>query len=303
MRAARTTGGATCEPCDFKHATWRLSGWMLVVTQSQPGAMPNVVTALATAFSIAAALPLHAADADGAQLSSDRCAVSTPYNVLVDTGGVWLYRDNGVPKEIFFHDGRLSVDRQVQAVGDADAARLRKLESGARALMPQVTGVARESTGIAFDALAGVVEVMTGSARKGRQVDRFRADTLAYIDRTLGTGRWDQDVFGDGFESRIEAAAERMTGSLGRSVMWQVVTGRAGRMDARAERMDAELDRRIEARSAALDTQVDALCARVHALQALQAALEYRHDGQPLVMLETARSGEAPALAAPVPTD
>lgn len=235
---------------------------------------------------VCTAAPVHAAEAESPQFSSDRCAVSTPYNVLVDTGGVWLYRDSGVPKEIFFHDGTLSVDRQVQAVGEADAARLRRLESGARSLMPQVTDVARESTGIAFDALAGVVEAMTGSARQVREVERFRADTLGYIDRTLGTGRWDQEVFGDGFESRIEAAAERMTGSLGRSVMWQVVTGRAGRMDARAERMEAELDRRIEARSVALEARTDALCAHVRELQALQAALEFRLDGRPLVMLE-----------------
>lgn len=254
--------------------------------------MFRAISALALLLLVATTLPVHA-DSDRAQLSSDRCSVSTPYNVLVDTGGVWLYRDSGVPREIFFHDGTLSVDRQVQAVGAADVARLRRLESGARTLMPQVTEVARESTQIAFDALGGVVDVMTGSARKVRQVDGFRADTLGYIERTLGTGRWDQEVFGDGFESRIEAAAERMTGSLGRSVMWQVVTGRAGRMDARAERMDAELDRRIEARSAALEVQVDALCAQVRELQALQAALVYRLDGQPLVMLEAVQSGES----------
>lgn len=234
-------------------------------------------------------MPVFAADDETApRLSSDQCEISTSYNVLVDTGGVWLYRDSGMPKEIFFHDGTLSVDRAVQAVSAADAARLRRLESGARTLMPQVTSVARESTGIAFDALAGVVEVMTGSARKVRQVESFRTDTLGYIDTTLGTGRWDQDVFGDGFESRIEEAAERMTGSLGRSVMWQVFTGRAGRMDTRAERMEADLDRKIEARSAALEAQADALCTQVRELQSIQAALEYRLDDQRLVMLEDA---------------
>ncbi|MCD9006172.1 YggN family protein [Luteimonas sp. XNQY3] len=242
---------------------------------------------------LATSMPVLAAGDDTApRLSSDQCSVSTPYNVLVDTGGVWLYRDSGVPKEIFFHDGTLSVDRAVQTVSAADAARLRRLESGARTLMPQVTAVARESTGIAFDALAGVVEVMTGSARKVRQVERFRADTLGYIDTTLGTGRWDQDVFGEGFESRIEDAAQRMTGSLGRSVMWQVFTGRAGRMEARAERMEADLDRRIEARSAVLEAQADALCTQVRELQSIQAGLDYRLDGQRLVMLEDAPRGD-----------
>lgn len=246
----------------------------------------------ALAFVCLAVSAATQADDATPRFSSDQCAISTPYNVLVDTGGVWLYRDSGAPKEIFFHDGRLSVDREVQTVGAADAARLRQLESGARVLMPQVTTVARESVGVAFDALAGVVESMTGSARKVRQVERHRSDTLAYIDTTLGTGRWDQDVFGEGFESRIEAAGEQMTGSLGRSVMWQVFTGRAGRMEARAERMEAELDRKIEARSAALEAQADALCTQVRQLQAIQAALDYRFDGQRLVMLEDAPPGD-----------
>jgi len=256
----------------------------------------SVRRAALAAVLVIASLPALAGDDDSApRLSSDQCAISTPYNVLVDTGGVWLYRDSGVPKEIFFHDGTLSVDRAVQDVSSADAARLRRLESGARTLMPQVTSVARESTGIAFDALAGVVEAMTGSARKVRQVERFRADTLGYIDSTLGTGRWDQDVFGEGFESRIEDAAQRMTGSLGRSVMWQVFTGRANRMEARAERMEADLDRKIEARSAALEAHADALCTHVRELQSIQAALDYRLDGQRLVMLEDAPRGEGAA--------
>ncbi|MDR7193598.1 hypothetical protein J2W68_002335 [Luteimonas terrae] len=251
--------------------------------------------ALAACLLIASMPVLAADDETATRLSSDQCEISTPYNVLVDTGGVWLYRDSGTPKEIFFHDGTLSVDRAVQTVSTADAARLRKLESGARTLMPQVTSVARESTDLAFDALAGVVEVMTGSARKVRQVERHRAATLGYIDTTLGTGRWDQDVFGEGFESRIEDAAERMTGSLGRSVMWQVFTGRAGRMDARAERMEADLDRKIEARSAALQAQADVLCTHVRELQSIQAALEYRLAGQRLVMLEDAPRSDGDA--------
>ncbi len=273
----------------------RRDGPMLAAMQ--PGMLPmSVHRAALVAGLLVASLTVHASDDDTTpRLSSDQCEISTPYNVLVDTGGVWLYRDSGVPKEIFFHDGTLSVDRAVQTVSAADAARLRRLESGARTLMPQVTSVARESTGIAFDALAGVVEVMTGSARKVRQVERYRTDTLGYIDATLGTGRWDQDVFGDGFESRIEDAAERMTGSLGRSVMWQVFTGRADRMDARAERMEADLDRRIEARSAALEAQADALCTQVRELQSIQAALDYRLDGQRLVMLEDAPRGDADA--------
>ena len=147
-------------------------------------------------------------DAPRPQLSSRQCGLTMDYNVLVDGGGVWLYRSEGSPKEIFFHDGKLSIDRQVQATSEADAQRLRLLEAESRVLMPQVAGLARETVDITFDSLEGVVEALTGSRRKARKLRGFRDDTLAHVDATLGTGRWDQDVFGEEFEARIEAAAE-----------------------------------------------------------------------------------------------
>ncbi|WDS34712.1 DUF2884 family protein [Pseudoxanthomonas sp.] len=223
---------------------------------------------------------------DGVKLSSDQCGLSTPFNVLVDSGGVWLYREQGVPKEIFFHGGELSVDRKVRQVTAADAQRLWQMEDQARALMPQVAGIARDAIGITFDALSSVVEALTGSARKARKVDKQRDDALDYINGTLGTGRWDQEVFDDGFEKRIEDAAEEMAGMLARSVLWQTFTGRAEAMEARADRMDAEMDARMEAKSNALEAKAAALCPTVRSLYALQDALEYRYDGQPLRMIE-----------------
>lgn len=35
------------------------------------------------------------------RLSSQRCDVSTSYDVLADTGGIWLRRKQGLPREIF----------------------------------------------------------------------------------------------------------------------------------------------------------------------------------------------------------
>lgn len=227
-----------------------------------------------------------AADGTRPQVSSRQCGFGTPYNVLVDTGGVWLYRDAGSPKEVFFHAGELSVDRQVRAVNAADAQRLRQLEQAARALMPEVAGLARDSVEVTFDALAGAMEVISGSKRKALRIDRFRADALAHVDATLGAGRWDQEVFDETFEARIEAAAESMAASMGRSVMWAVFTGGAARMEARAEKMEAELEKTLEARAAAIEARADALCPRIRAIDELQAALEYRHDGQPLRLLE-----------------
>jgi len=243
---------------------------------------------------LCATATVHAADASPPQkerhgnveLSSDQCGLSTPFNVLVDSGGVWLYREQGVPKEIFFHGGELSVDRKVRQVSAADAQRLWQMENQARALMPQVAGIARDVVDITFDALSSVVEALTGSARKARGVQSQRNDAMDYIDRTLGSGRWDQEVFDEGFEQRIEDAAEKMSSMLARSVLWQTMTGRADAMEARADRLDEEMDARMEAKGDALEAKARALCPAVRDLYALQAALEYRYEGQPLRMIE-----------------
>lgn len=228
----------------------------------------------------------HAGSAKSPELSSRECGLSTPYNVQVDGGGVWLYRHGRLPKEIFFHDGTLSVDRRVQAISQADAQRLRQMEDDARALMPEVAGIARESVGISFDVLAGVVRTMTDSERKVRKVERHRERALEHIDDSLGNGRWDQDVFGDTFEANVEQVIEQVTGSITRSALWAVFTGRFEQLEERADRVDHEVNRLVEARSAALERHAQALCSQVVALRRQQDALEYRYRGAPLVMLE-----------------
>lgn len=235
-----------------------------------------------------------AAAKDAPASSSSQCGLSTPYNVQVDDGGVWLYRGEGSPREIFFHDGTLSVDQQVREVGQADAARLRQLEDGARALMPQVADIARQSVGISYDALADAVRAMTGSGRKVRNVERHRDRALAHVDQSLGRGRWDQDVFDAKFQAEVAGAIGQITRSLVRSALWMAMTGRAGQLEARADRLDGIVDRRTEARTAALERQAHALCDQVVRLRTLQDALEYRYRGEPLAMLapaERARPG------------
>ena len=234
-------------------------------------------------------------DAPRPQLSSQQCGLTTGYNVLVDSGGVWLYRAEGAPKEIFFHDGELSIDRTLQTINAADAQRLRQLEAESRVLMPQVAGLARETVDITFDSLEGVVEALTGSRRKARKLRSFRDDTLAHVDATLGTGRWDQDFFGEEFEARIEAAAESMASGIGRSMLWAVFTpGGADRLEKRAEKMEAELERRLEARIDVVEAKAEVMCTQVARMQAIEDTLEFRYQGAPLNLLD---AGERPQVA------
>lgn len=256
-----------------------------------------LIASMPTAMAGSAAGDASAApdDRPAGRLSSRECGLSTPYNVQVDGGGIWLYRSEGAPREIFFHDGVLSVDQQVQAVSPADARRLRRMEDGARALMPQVAGIARDSVAIVYDALADMTRVMTASERRARKVERRRERALAHVDGSLGNGRWDQDVFDRKFQAEVGDVVEDVTRSLVRSALWAALTGRADRMEARADRVDREVDRKIDARGAALEARAHALCPQVASLRALQDALDYRYRGKPLVMLQATAS---PAVAA-----
>ena len=233
------------------------------------------------------ALPL-AARADtlkSPELSSTQCGVGTDYDVLVDGGGIWLRRHDATPREIVFHDGQLSIDGHMQAVSDADAQRLRVLEAGVRQLMPAVTGIANESVGISFDVLDVVYGSLTGKF-DSRKVRVLRRDAERFVASTIGRGRWEQDLFGEGFDQRVQDAAESLKGSIARGVLWTMLTGSEERIEKRTEK--------IEARARALEQHAQSLCTQVLALDRIQSALEFRYDGQPLRMMRVS-GDDAPA--------
>ncbi|MBV6854274.1 MULTISPECIES: DUF2884 family protein [Xanthomonas] len=234
------------------------------------------------------------------RLSSQQCTVSTSYDVLADTGGIWLRRKQGLPREIFFHGGELNVDRQPQPVSAADAQRLRELEQGTRTLMPAVASLAQSVVDITFDALNGVVHVLSGSARQQRKVEQLRTAARAQVADTLGRGRWEQAIFDERFEAKVEHAAEALAGSLTRSMMWTVMSGRAAQLERRGEQLDAQMQRQMQGRSDALQAQARTLCVRAQALYAVQQALEYRFNGERLQMLELNAHPQPPSEDAPV---
>ena len=256
------------------------------------------------AASLALLLPLaaQAGTVKAPELSADQCGVSTDYNVLVDGGGIWLRRDALPMREIVFHDGQLSIDNRMQTVSPADAQRLRALENGVRQLMPAVTGIANESVGISFDTLDSVYEGLTGNANS-RKVRKLRKEAERFVEQTIGRGRWEQDLFDEGFEARVEAAAESLSGSIARSVLWAVFTGGEDKLDKRSEKLDAELEQRLQGRTVALEQHARSLCAQVQALDRLQSALEFRLDGQPLQMMRVSGDGASMAVHEDSPDD
>jgi hypothetical protein len=241
-----------------------------------------------------------ASAAAGPQFSSQQCGFSTPYDVIVDRTGVALTRSAGTPKTVFLHDGRLQVDGVAQPLSNADAQRVRQMEQGAQALMPEVAGIAREVVGITFDAFGGVVEAITGSRSKARKIERHRDAALAHLDRTLGKGQWQKEPFDKAFEADVSAAAEEMAGALTRGVMFAVFTGRADAIEKRTDAMEKDLERRMDARGKALEARADALCVQVKELDELQGQLDYRlSDGKRLLLLQrTENSAESSSALA-----
>ncbi|WMJ71285.1 DUF2884 family protein [Stenotrophomonas sp. 24(2023)] len=253
--------------------------------------MPLRLTALGLLLATAIA-PARAAEAP--TLRSDACGIRTDYDVLVDSGGIWLRHGPQAPHEVAFHDGVLSLDGTIVPVSDADAVRLRQLEAGGRQLMPAATALAHEVSGMTFEVFNGVYEMLTGTANS-RKIRKLRRQADAWIDGSLGRGYWEQDTFGEGFDQHVEAMAESLAGSMARSVMWQVVTGRAGAIEKRAERKDKELDQRLEALGPQLEARARALCPLVQALADTQDALEVRYQGQPLQLLQRTDAVQVPA--------
>ncbi len=88
---------------------------------------------------------------------------------------------------------------------------------------------------------------------------------------------------------RADTPTPQLAGSLTRSVLWTVVTGRTDALKRRSAQLDARMDQQLRARSEVLETQAKALCTQVQALYALQQALDYRFDGKPLQLLEVTR--------------
>ncbi|MBB5862697.1 DUF2884 family protein [Xanthomonas sp. 3058] len=220
-----------------------------------------------------------------AHVSSQQCALGTPFNVLADSGGIWLYRDSDWPREVFFHGGELSIDHKLQQISDADAQRLREMETRTRALMPQVAGIAHDVIDLSYDALGGVIEVLTGSALNARKIERMRRGASAYVDGTLGNGRWDQQAFDGNFERYVERHAEDFKGSIARHMLWQIVTGRSEGIDKRAQQMDGQLDARLDAQASTIEANANKLCPQVEALRQLQDALAFRYQGKRLQLL------------------
>jgi len=229
------------------------------------------------------------------------CNIESDYGLYVDAEGLRLdaKADDGRPGRIEISDGALRLDGVPRAVSAEDAMRLRGIESGVRGMLPDMTAIAREAVGITFDALGGANAALGGKRRDAREFDRMREDALARLDGMEERGEWTSDLFDDGFEAEIEAAAEAMAASFTPTrAIWMFVSGGIGRMERRMEKWEEEFERSMVAREAVLEHHAIALCGQLEAVQRLQDAMDlHLDDGRPLRVFQV-RPGEAAARQA-----
>jgi len=227
-------------------------------------------------------------------LTDNSCSIDTEYRMRLDAGGLELVRKEdgpqagaGRPERIGISDGALVLDGARQPVSDADAARLRQIESGVRDSLPEVAAITRAAIGLTFDTLASVNVALAGNKRHAREFDELRARSLARVDEMVGRGEWSTDVFGEEFEAEIEAAAEAMAARFTpRRAIWMVMTGGIGRMERRMEAMEAELEQKLPAYEASMERHAQALCGKLQQVERLQDAMDLRlDDGRPLQVI------------------
>lgn len=250
------------------------------------------------------ALWLAVAPASAGTRATPGCQVDTPYAVQVDADGLRFdATDDVLPKRVDIHDGGLRLDGAAQAVSAADAARLREIEAGTRALLPQIAAVAREAIQIGFDALGGVHAALGGDRRRARQIEALRQRALLRVDQTLGRGSWDPETFGAAFEAELATAASEVAATVTPArAVWMAFTGGGDRLERRMEAMEANLERQVAAREQVLEAHADALCAQLDRLHLLQESLELRlDDGRALQLFEY--EADADGTTTPVAPD
>lgn len=111
-----------------------------------PMSIRSTVPAVAALLLALAVADVSAGQRHGFGNDERGCSVESDYTIRVDGKGFRLDADDDaqVPRRVEVRDGSLRVDGKPQSVSAADARRLREMESGTRALLPEIAGITRE---------------------------------------------------------------------------------------------------------------------------------------------------------------
>lgn len=265
--------------------------------------MCRLVLALALLGSGTLTLPAHAR-VYSLELHTS-CSVNSPYNLAVRADGLQFTRDNGRPHHVFMHDGQLRVDGQPLAVNAKDAMRLRQYETNVRALLPQVTAIARDGVGIGFNALTTVAVTFADTpderTRVIQQLAGQRVQMLGKIDQSLGQGRWEPDDFDQMMDEDMGDAVATLVSTVASRAVKAALSGdqaQVAALEARAQSLDSSIEKAVDGPAEGLGKRADALCPQLVELDQLQQQFDVRlRDGKPLTLMSVEQRTDDGAVA------
>jgi hypothetical protein len=221
------------------------------------------------------------------------CDVHSDYDFALTNKSVILTRKEGAPKTVLMRQGRLFIDDRWVEVSPADRDRLVDYEREARATMPLAAQIGRDAATIAFTALG---EVAKGFSRDPEATEAKLRQARAELDRSLARSvsatRFNSAELGRGIGEAVSSVVPRVVGDIVGGALRAALSGDTARLE-QLDNLDARIEAVVEPRAKALERNAETLCRNMQALDRLDNALEYRHDGKPLDLLRVEVEGGA----------
>lgn len=222
--------------------------------------------------------------AAGSDVNVD-CDVHSDYDFALTSKSVILTRKDGAPKTVLMRQGRLFIDDRWVEVGAADRRWLADYERQARAMMPLAAKIGQDAADIAFTALG---EVAKGFSLDPGATDAKLAQARADLDRSLARSvsatHFNSTELGKGIGEAVAGVVPRLMGDIVGGALRAALSGDSSRLE-RLDNLDARIEALVEPRARALERNAETLCSRMQALDRIDDALDYRHEGRPLDLL------------------
>jgi hypothetical protein len=214
------------------------------------------------------------------------CEIDSDYHLTLNERSLILTREQGEPKAIVMRQGRLFVDDRWVALDAADARRVAEFERGARAAMPEAQQIGREAAGIAFTALGEVAAALGNHPERVRaEVEKARQQLDARLSRVITPTHFSGRALGDGIGDALGDTLPTVIGEVVGGAVTAAFSGDVGRLQ-KLDDLDARIEAAVQPRADALGRRAEGLCRQMRALDVLEGALAYRHQGQRLELLQ-----------------
>ncbi len=214
------------------------------------------------------------------------CDVESDYEFALTDRSVIFTRESGAPRTILMRKGELFVDDTWVALSPADRARVIAYERDARATMPLAQQIGRDAAEIAFTTLGEVAAGFSRNPAETRaKLAKARTQLDARLARSVTPNRFNGEDIGEGIGAAVKDALPSLMGDIVGGAIRAAFAGDTAQLK-RMENMDRLIEARVEPRAKALERNAELLCNRMEALERIDNALEYRHNGQPLNLLE-----------------